>query len=99
MEVFDTAAAEPLSKDVFAELLRLVSRNDVFSDMIITADEPVMIRNAAGCFPIDVPPFSADDIGWILTQMEPDWDSLITAGGFSRPVNQRHAVKQKCRCK
>lgn len=85
MEILDSLTVDVPSNFVFNELMKLVSRDEVFSDMVITADEPVIVRNAAGCYKLDALPFSADDIAWILTQMEPDWESLIVAGGFSRP--------------
>lgn len=85
MEILDSSTVLGSSNAVFEELMKLVSREEVFSDMIITADEPIIVRNSAGCFKIDAAPFSAEDISWILNQMEPDWESLIVGGGFSRP--------------
>lgn len=75
---------EQLSEST-ANLLSVVNSELVFSDMLISADEPVMIRNAAGWSQFPDVTYSADDIAWILSQMEPQWESELLKGGFSRP--------------
>lgn len=63
----------------------VVNSDVAFSDLLITADEPVMLRNASGWFPYPASPYTKDDIEYILATMEPNWEVSLPQGGFSRP--------------
>lgn len=67
-------------------ILTVVDSEMPFSDILVSADEPVMLRNASGWTPFPDSAYSNDDIEFILSSMEPDWQTLLTdTGGFSRP--------------
>lgn len=66
-------------------ILGVVSSEVAFSDMLIAAGAPVMIRNASGWVEFPMTPYTESDIEYILWTMEPDWEVELPKGGFSRP--------------
>lgn len=77
----DSAAAAATIRAI----LTVVDSKMPFSDILVAADEPVMLRNASGWTPFPDSAYSNDDIEFILTSMEPDWSTHLINGGFSRP--------------
>lgn len=73
------------AEETLPKILEVVSSPLPFSDMLVTADEDVMIRNANGWLKFDRVPYSEADIEFILWQMDPQWAELLLRGGFSRP--------------
>jgi twitching motility protein PilT len=67
-----------------AEILGVVDSSEIFSDMIVVADEPVMVRNASGWVRLDVAPYPKSTVEYILTEMDPAFGDLLNEGGFSR---------------
>lgn len=63
----------------------VVNSETAFSDLLIVADEPIMLRNASGWFPFKAAPYTKDDIEYIISTMEPNWEAILPKGGFSRP--------------
>lgn len=68
-----------------AAILGVVSSEQEFSDILISAGDPVMVRNASGWSEIETEPYTSDDIAFILNSIEPNWEEIIQLGGFSRP--------------
>lgn len=68
-----------------ASILDVVNSPKAFSDMLISADEPVMIRNAGGWTEFPGAHYSSADIEFILETMSPLWASQLESGGFSAP--------------
>lgn len=66
-------------------ILDVVNSPKEFSDMLISADDPVMIRNASGWIEFPGANYSPADIEFILQTMSPMWESQLEAGGFSAP--------------
>lgn len=79
------APREGQAEETLPKILEVVSSPLPFSDMLVTADEDVMIRNANGWLKFDRVPYSEADIEFILWQMDPQWGELLLNGGFSRP--------------
>lgn len=73
------------STNTIAALLNVVNSDVEFSDMLISADDPVMIRNASGWVEFKDVRYSHADIDFILEVMDPKWASLLLKGGFSCP--------------
>ncbi|MDP3412655.1 MAG: hypothetical protein Q8S16_05575, partial [Polaromonas sp.] len=73
------------AEETLPKILEVVSSPLPFSDMLVTAGEDVMIRNANGWLKFDRVPYSEADIEFILWQMDPQWAELLLRGGFSRP--------------
>lgn len=83
-----TPAAAPndaQAAHTIAAILGVVESDVVFSDMLISAGDPVMIRNASGWVEHKMEPYTAEDIEYILSTMDPAFANLLVAGGFSRP--------------
>lgn len=88
MEQTTTPAAAPndaQAAHTIAAILGVVESDVVFSDMLISAGDPVMIRNASGWVEHKMEPYTAEDIEYILSTMDPAFANLLVAGGFSRP--------------
>lgn len=66
-------------------LLDVVNSDVAFSDMLISADDPVMIRNASGWVEFPGVRYSHTDIEFILEAMSPQWAKHLVDGGFSCP--------------
>lgn len=73
------------SAQTIAAILDVVNSPTEFSDMLIAADDPVMIRNASGWVEFPGACYSSADIDYILETMDPLWASHLEAGGFSCP--------------
>ena len=73
------------SGNLIASLLSIVDSNVEFSDLLISADDPVMIRNASGWIEFPDVRYSAADIEFILETMSPQWADQLIKGGFSTP--------------
>lgn len=73
-----------LNKTIDA-LLDVVNSDVAFSDMLISADDPVMIRNASGWVEFPGVRYSHNDIEFILGAMSPQWEKHLLDGGFSCP--------------
>lgn len=85
-----TSTSPSLPNDVqgaetIAAILGVVESDMVFSDMLISAGDPVMIRNASGWVEHKMDPYTEEDIEYILSTMDPAFADLLVAGGFSRP--------------
>lgn len=88
MEQTTTPTAAPndaQAAHTIAAILGVVESDVVFSDMLISAGDPVMIRNASGWIEHKMEPYTAEDIEYILSTMDPAFANLLVAGGFSRP--------------
>ena len=88
MEQTTTPTAAPndaQAAHTIAAILGVVESDVVFSDMLISAGDPVMIRNASGWVEHKMEPYTAEDIEYILSTMDPAFANLLVAGGFSRP--------------
>lgn len=68
-----------------AAIFGVINSSAQFSDLLIVADEPIMLRNASGWFKYEADPYTRDDVEYILQTMEPNWESILPKGGFSRP--------------
>lgn len=66
-------------------ILDVVNSPKEFTDMLISADDPVMIRNASGWIEFPGAFYTSADIEFILETMSPMWESQLEAGGFSAP--------------
>ncbi len=66
-----------------SNVLDVANSSDVFSDVLITANEPVMVRNASGWVEFKCLPYDHATIEYILQTMSADWASELAAGGFS----------------
>jgi twitching motility protein PilT len=73
------------SAQTIAAILNVVSSPVEFSDMLISADDPVMIRNASGWLEFPDVRYSHADIEYILETMDPLWANQLESGGFSCP--------------
>lgn len=90
MEHTNTPASSPndtQAAQTVAAILGVVESDVVFSDMLISAGDPVMIRNASGWVEHKMDPYTAEDIEYILSTMDPAYADLLVAGGFSRPFH------------
>lgn len=73
------------SAQTLAAILTVVSSDLEFSDVLVSADDPVMIRNASGWQEFVGLTYSDADIEYILETMDPQWEALLKSGGFSCP--------------
>jgi twitching motility protein PilT len=73
------------SNRTIAAILSVVNSKAEFSDILISANDPVMVRNASGWHAFENIQYSDADVEFILETMEPSWEKLLLLGGFSCP--------------
>ena len=73
------------AQKTMAALLEVANSEVEFSDMLISADDPVMIYNASGWTEFPDKRFTHADIDFVLEAMRSDWQAHLLAGGFSCP--------------
>jgi twitching motility protein PilT len=71
------------TSNVLAAVLNLVNSPEIFSDILITANEPVMVRNANGWWPFPCPTYDIAAVTFILQTMNINWQAGLVEGGFS----------------
>ncbi len=67
-----------------AAVLGVVNSDLPFSDILISVNDPVMVRNASGWDRYECTPFTQTDIEYIMMTMDPDYSELLKEGGLSR---------------
>jgi twitching motility protein PilT len=72
-----------IASQTITAILDVVNSPLPFSDIIISADEPVMIRNASGWAAFPDITYDSSSITFILETMNPNWEQELEAGGFS----------------
>lgn len=80
-----TADSQEAAARAIAALLTVVDSDVEFSDALIAADDPVMIRNASGWQEFVTLRYSHADIDFVLQTMDPQWERRLSEGGFSCP--------------
>jgi twitching motility protein PilT len=71
---------------VVASILSVVNSDESFSDLIIAANEPIMLRNASGWVKFPAQPYSTDDVDYVISTLERLYQTLLPQGGFSRTL-------------
>jgi twitching motility protein PilT len=66
-----------------AIILEVVNSPLIFSDILITANEPVMVRNASGWTEFQCPHYDNQTIAYIMQTMNANWETGLEEGGFS----------------
>lgn len=72
-----------ITTQTIAAILDVVNSPLPFSDILISADDPVMIRNASGWTQFPNVTYDTGTITFILETMNPNWSSELESGGFS----------------
>lgn len=71
--------------DSVKTIASVVDSEGQFSDILLTAEDPVMVRTVTGWEPFSGEIYSSADIDFVLAAIEPNWQNILMEGGFSRP--------------
>ena len=72
-------------RDVISELIDLVNGDEIFTDIHMETDQPVMLKTPAGWKP--APNFDTlykDDVEQFLAKMDEDWRTVLEHGALSK---------------
>lgn len=75
-------------RNIISELIELINSGMPFTDLLIEAESPVMVKMPGGWEPIanfELP--SISDIERLLGAIDPDWQANITKGAINRPLD------------
>ncbi|WP_412025882.1 type IV pilus twitching motility protein PilT [Burkholderia cepacia] len=79
-------------RDLIREILRLVDENQVFTDLHIEQDRPIMIKTPRGWVEVPGGPVLIDEMAPLLASIDEQWDARLAQGALDRPF-----VLTRCR--
>lgn len=77
------ALATPL-RDLLQEIVEMVSIGQVFTDIHIEQDSPMMVKTPRKWQPVGVEPVQRDEMVPLLMAIDPEWEALICRGAIDR---------------
>src|SRR6476661_4208375 len=72
------------TRDLLAEIIALVNAGQVFSDIHVEQDAPVMFKTPRGWQQIGTEPVSLDEMRPVLAGIDQDWEDRIIDGAIDR---------------
>jgi twitching motility protein PilT len=79
-------------RDLIREILDLIDLRQIFTDIHIEQDRPIMIKAPRGWLAVGEEPVMLDEMVPMLASIEPDWNEVLQRGAFDRPF-----VLTRCR--
>lgn len=75
-------------QNICSELLDLIESKAPFTDILMSQDQPVMVKMPDGWKPVvDFLPPGPDEIAEIMTSIDVDWEENIKKGAINRPLH------------
>lgn len=81
-----------LSRDLVSEIIHLVGLDQIFTDIHIEQDAPMMIKTPRGWSEVGFEPVLLEEMHAVLKSIDVDWEAKIKVGAIDRPF-----VLMQCR--
>lgn len=74
-----------LSRDLVSEIIHLVGMDQIFTDIHIEQDAPMMIKTPRGWNEVGFEPVLLEEMHAVLKSIDVDWEAKIKIGAIDRP--------------